>query len=56
MNFFLKRWRALWRRKRLDRDLDDELRFHQEMRVEEAGSSAAHFGNATAIKEACRDL
>jgi len=56
MNRFLKRLHALWRREQLDRDLQDELRFHQEMQAEEEGVSAARFGNATAIKEACRDL
>lgn len=54
MNRFLKRWRALWRRGQLDRDLEDELRFHREMQATE--ESPRPFGNASALKEACRDL
>ncbi len=59
MNRFVKRLRALWRRPQLDRDLEDELRFHREMTADETGDVAAasrRFGNATAIKEACRDM
>ncbi len=59
MRSFLKRWRALWRRRQLDRDLEDELRFHREMQAEEIkaeGESPRPFGNATALKEACREL
>jgi predicted permease len=54
-------------RRRLDRDLDDELRFHLETRAErhqQAGMSpgdavqeARHsFGNPTFLKEECRDM
>ncbi len=59
MNRFLKRMRALWRRPKLDRDLEDELRFHHEMQVEEgidASTARLHFGNPTSLKEASRDL
>jgi putative ABC transport system permease protein len=47
MRFF----RKLYRRRRLDRDLEEELRFHLEM-----SGSPLRFGNATLIKETCRDL
>jgi putative ABC transport system permease protein len=59
MKRFLKRIRALWRRPQLDRDLADELRFHQEMQAEEgteASTARRSFGNATALQETCRDL
>ncbi len=64
MNRFLKRVRALWRRRQLDRDLEDELRFHQEMQAEamqdketpDASAARRRFGNPSALKEACRDL
>src|SRR5271170_4717683 len=59
MNRFLKRMRALWRRPQLDRDLEDELRFHQEMQAEEgmdASTARRHFGNPTSLKETSRDL
>jgi len=49
------RIRGLLRRPQLDRDLDDELRFHLEMNAAH-GKEQKRFGNATAIKEACRDL
>ncbi len=55
---FLKRMRALWRRPQLDRDLEDEFCFHQEMQGQEspeASTGRRHFGNPTALKEACRD-
>jgi putative ABC transport system permease protein len=54
MNRFLKRLRALRRRRQLDRDLEDELRFHREMLAQE--ESPNHFGNPTLLKETCRDL
>ena len=46
MRFFKK----LRRRRALDRDLEDELRFHLEM------SGRARFGNPTRIQELCRDM
>ncbi len=51
MNKFKKKLRALWRRRQLDRDLEDELHFHLDSLEEQR-----KFGNATAIKEACREL
>jgi predicted permease len=58
---------ALLRRKRLDRDLDDELAFHLQMREEKLGTAGkelteAHFealrqfGNATSLKERTRGM
>jgi macrolide transport system ATP-binding/permease protein len=61
------RVKALFRRKQLERDLDDELAFHLEMREakkraegfasEEATYAARRqFGNATRMKEMCREM
>src|SRR5271155_3402214 len=64
------RLKALLHRRRLDRDLDDELQFHLSMREEkyraegagspsEADARAAarrQFGNMTSLKEACREM
>src|SRR5579859_5996452 len=52
------RLRALIARRRLDRDLDDELAFHLDMRAAEIGPAAARrqFGNVTAIRESAREL
>lgn len=54
MNRFWKRFRALWRRSQLDRDLEAELQFHREMQASE--ESPRPFGNATLLKETCREL
>jgi putative ABC transport system permease protein len=59
MRRLARKIRALWRRPQLDRDLEDELRFHLEMKREETGHpQQAHrsFGNEAALKEACREL
>ena len=61
------RAKALFRRGRLEQDLDEELRFHVEMRKEQYGAAGLppeaarqaaerRFGNVLALKEACRDL
>ena len=47
--------RALIRRRQLDRDLEDELTYHLEMR-RAANQAHAPFGNVTQIREACRDV
>ena len=58
---------ALVRRRRLDRDLDEELAFHLAMREADyrhdgiAGADARYaarrrFGNVTSLKEQCRDM
>jgi predicted permease len=54
-----KKLRALWRRRQLDRDLDDELRFHLEMKAQQIGDhteAQRRVGNLTALKESCREL
>ena len=59
MRRFVKRLRTLVRRGQLNRDLEDEMRFHLEMKADETGDvlEARHrFGNATALKEVCRDM
>src|SRR5579871_4167778 len=59
MNRFRKRLRALWRRRELDRDLEDEIGFHLAMQAEAGGEPPAirrQFGNTTALKESCREL
>jgi predicted permease len=56
MKNFLKRLR---RRRQLDQDLEDELRFHLEMQREETGDTREarlRFGNLSALTETCRDL
>lgn len=57
------RAQALIHRRRLDRDLDEELAFHLAMRAEKHGDDATartearrQFGNATRIRETCREL
>jgi putative ABC transport system permease protein len=55
----LHRLRALFRRRQLDRDLEDELQFHLDMRARETGDAAQarrQFGNITRFKETCRDM
>jgi len=48
--------RALFLRRQLDRDLDDELQFHLAMRGQAEGAARRPFGNVTRIREQCRDL
>ncbi len=51
--------RALFLRRRLDRDLEDELQFHldqRERKTQASGTQATEFGNPTALKERSRDL
>jgi predicted permease len=67
MNQLRLRISALWKRKQLDRDLEDEVAFHLAMREErnritDATSEAAHyaarrqFGNVTQLKERSREM
>jgi predicted permease len=59
MNKFVKRLRSLWRRRQLDRDLEDEMAFHIAMNERQSGDPTAarrRLGNTTALKESCRDL
>src|SRR5215467_11116787 len=46
------RWRTLWKRRQLERDLEDELAFHLAMRGENARRA---FGNVERVKEDLRD-
>jgi predicted permease len=66
LNEWWQRLRALWRPRQLDADLEDEMRFHLEMREQSLrddghSESAARdgarrqFGNATRIKETLRE-
>jgi predicted permease len=61
------RVKALFKRKQLDKDLDEEMAFHLAMREEKkraeglAAEEARHaarreFGNVTSMKEACREM
>ena len=57
------RAKALVHRRRLDRDLDEEIAFHLAMRAQKYGDDPAarraarrQFGNATHIRETCREL
>jgi len=59
MNKFVKRLRALWRRRQLDRDLEDEVAFHLAMNQKQSGDFTAarrRLGNTTVLQESCRDL
>jgi hypothetical protein len=60
MKRFVKKLRTLRRRRQLDRDLEDELRFHLEMEAEAQGGDRQHarrrLGNPTALKERCREI
>jgi len=56
---FRKKLGAFWQRRRLDRDLEDELRFHLEMKAEEGSGpleARRRFGSPSALKEACREM
>jgi predicted permease len=46
------RWRTLWKRRQLEKDLEDELAFHLAMRGENA---RRRFGNVELVKEELRD-
>jgi len=47
---------TLARRRQLERDLDDEMSFHQEMRnADESQGISRRFGNVTLLKEECRE-
>src|SRR2546423_15063689 len=52
------RWRALWRRRQLDRDLEEELAFHMAVRAERSDALTARrsFGNPTFVREECREM
>ncbi|MBZ5625524.1 MAG: ABC transporter permease [Acidobacteriia bacterium] len=50
------RLKSLWRRRQLDRDLEDELRFHLEMLGPNRADAHRRFGNFGGLKESCRDM
>src|SRR5437764_3981038 len=52
------RLRALWRRRQLDRDLEEELAFHMATRAERSDPLMARrsFGNPTVYRETCREM
>ncbi|HSW49534.1 MAG TPA: ABC transporter permease [Bryobacteraceae bacterium] len=59
MNALGLRLRTLFRRKQLDRDLEDEIAFHLAMKSSKAGRpehARRDFGNITWFREACREL
>jgi predicted permease len=59
MNKFTKRLWAFWHRQELDRDLEDEMAFHLAMSEQQGGDPTGarrRLGNATALKESCREL
>lgn len=49
------RVRALLKRRQLDRDLQDEIACHLELRGHEE-QPRAPFGNVTSVREQCRDV
>src|SRR2546421_9475167 len=54
-----RRFRFLLDRDRFESDLDEEMRFHLEMKAEKAGDAYAarrEFGNAGILKEASREM
>jgi putative ABC transport system permease protein len=55
LSILLHRVKALLWRRRLDRDLDDELRFHLEM-LNQRNIARSRFGNVTSLKEVCREM
>ena len=56
MNRLGKRLRALWHRRRLDRDLEDELAFHLAMSEQERGDPMAARRRLGVIREALHAL
>jgi predicted permease len=59
MSEFLRRMRALFRRGRLDRELEEEMRLHLEMKAGETGDPAAArraFGNPLLLREQSTDV
>ena len=47
------RIRALWKRRQLEQDLEDELAYHMELRQ---SASRAPFGNAALVREEMREM
>jgi hypothetical protein len=49
------RLRALWKRRQLDRHLEDEFAYHLALRRAN-GETIAPFGNRTSLQERCREM
>ena len=56
MGAFVRRLMALFRRRRLDRDLDDELAFHLAMRRTVRAERSVSFGSVLRVKEQAREV
>ena len=56
MGAFVRRLMALFRRRRLDRDLDDELAFHLAMRRTVHADPSVSFGSVLRVKEQAREV
>jgi predicted permease len=58
MSEILRRIRHLLRRRRFDQELDEEMRFHLDMKAREMSDSGARrqFGNSTRLKEVSREI
>ncbi|HLK21703.1 MAG TPA: ABC transporter permease [Bryobacteraceae bacterium] len=55
LSILFHRIKALFLRRRLDRDLEDELRFHMEL-LHEKNPTNRRFGNRASFQEACREM
>jgi hypothetical protein len=54
-----RRLASLFRRARFDRELEEEMRFHLEMKAQELGDAyraRREFGNPTLLKERSREM
>jgi predicted permease len=56
MNLFLRKIMALWRRRRLDRELAEEMETHRILLEREHGNSGRRMGNITLAREESRDM
>jgi predicted permease len=56
MNLFLRKLIALWRRRRLDRELAEEMETHRILLEREHGNSGRLMGNITLAREESRDM
>ena len=60
MNWFGELWRRLlfpFRKRQFEGDLEEEMRFHLDMKARDSGAEAARraFGNAALLREDCRE-
>ena len=56
MNLFLRKLIALWRRRRLDRELAEEIETHRILLERDGGNSSKLMGNITLAREESRDM